>query len=120
LATSRLCFLDGRLCTAVGDCGVQGAKIDAHVTRVPVNYGGVTEVLAKGEVRLKELFVARVAGSIRPRPKPSACWEGVAASGEAIPLLWPRAPASCTSARCEALPRCHPAGCQDGPGMAAL
>jgi hypothetical protein len=53
IAASRLSFVDAGGRTPIGKSGVQGVEIDARPACVPVDHGGVLQVLAKDEVRGK-------------------------------------------------------------------
>ena len=43
--------------TAIGKSNTQSGEIDSRVGRMPLNHGGILEVLAKDEVRFKKIFV---------------------------------------------------------------
>jgi len=43
--------------TAIGKSGVQILEVNTQLTRVPVDHGKVSEVLANDKVRRKEVFV---------------------------------------------------------------
>jgi hypothetical protein len=48
---------DGCRGTAVGKSSMQTREFDPRPARVPVNHGGILEVLAKDKVRCEEVFL---------------------------------------------------------------
>jgi hypothetical protein len=56
-AATHLGFGDGCHGTVIGKGFMQSRKVNTRLTCVPVNDGGILEVLAKDEMRFKQVFV---------------------------------------------------------------
>jgi len=69
-AASHLGLRDGCRGTVVGKGRVQSREVNARLTRVPVDHGGILQVLAKDKMCAKEVFVelGESARLLPPRP----------------------------------------------------
>jgi len=80
--TDHLGFGHRRFRTFIGKSGVHAGELDARLARVPINHGGIFEVLGQDKVGVKERFV-ELAEGVRPMPpRPFRSRQGLTRIGQ--------------------------------------
>jgi hypothetical protein len=86
LAAQRLGFVDGGKSGPIQPSGMKTVKIDSQLHRMPLDNGGVSEVLTRNKVGRKARSetgrICRVdaVGPTRQRLRRAVCWEGAEAN----------------------------------------